>query len=142
MTIDEAMAGMTVSQVMRLRCAINLHKFAADLVAISEWKVGENDNDRRLDQLCTAGAVAECYVANMRHLNDLLRCKFDRYKVSDEETVAAWREQYEWIVRNGLLPAIPRDNGVRREPLPFDAIHSVAMEAHDKIIKFRKEIEK
>ena len=142
MTIDEAMAGMTVSQVMRLRCAINLHKLATDLVAISEWKVGENDNDRRLEQLCTAGAVAECYVANMRHLNDLLRCKFDRYKVSDEETVAAWREQYEWIVRNGLLPAITRDNGVRREPLPFDAIHSVAMEAHDKIIKFRKEIEK
>ena len=142
MTIDEAMAGMTVSQVMRLRCAINLHKLAADLVAISEWKVGENDNDRRLEQLCTAGAVAECYVANMRHLNDLLRCKFDRYKVSDEETVAAWREQYEWIVRKGLLPAITRYNGVRREPLPFDAIHSVAMEAYDKIIKFRKEIEK
>lgn len=142
MTIDEAMVGMTVSQVMRLRCAINLHKLAADLVAISEWKVGENDNDRRLEQLCTAGAVAECYVANMRHLNDLLRCKFDRYKVSDEETVAAWGEQYEWIVRNGLLPAITRYNGSDREPLPFDAIHSVAMEAYDKIIKFRKEIEK
>ena len=142
MTIDEAMAGMTVSQVMRLRCALNLHKLAADLVAISEWKVGENDNDRRIDQLCTAGAVSECYVANMRHLNDLLRCKFDRYRVSDEETVAAWREQYEWIVRNGLRPAITRCNGARREPLPFEALHAVAMEAYAKIIKFRKEIEK
>lgn len=142
MTVDEARAGMTGSQLMRLRCALSLHQLAADLVAISEWTVRENDNDRRIDQLCTAGAVAECYVANMRHLNDLLRCKFDRYRVTDDETVAAWREQYEWLVRNGLRPAITRLSGVRREPLPFDALHAAAMEAYAKIIKFRKEIEK
>ena len=142
MTIDEAMAGMTVSQVMRLRCAINLHQLATDLVAISEWKVGENDNDRRLEQLCTAGAVAECYVANMRHLNDLLRCKFDRYKVSDEETVAAWREQYEWIVRNGLRRPIRRFNGVTLVRLPFAEIHAIVMEAYFKVREFRKGTEK
>ena len=140
MTIDEALATMTESQKLRLDCALNLHGCAESVIALGRGE--PKDDEDRIRRLCTAGAIAESYVANMIRLNDLLRCKFDRYRVSDEETVAAWREQYEWIVRNGLLPAITRYNGVRRKPLPFEALHAVAMEAYAKIIKFRKEIEK
>ena len=142
MTVDEAKAGLTEGQKLRLDCALNLCKIAANIVSITRWKVDENDEEKRLHRLCTAGAIAETYVANMKHLNELLQRKYDRSEVTDEETVAAWGEQYEWIVKNGLRPAIHYRIGIRAVPLPFPNIHATAMEAYHKIMKFRKEIKK
>ena len=142
MTVDEAKAGMTEGQKLRLDCALNLCKIAASIVSITGRKIDENDEEKRLHRLCTAGAIAETYVANILYLTELLRRKYDRAFVSNEETVAAWGEQYEWIVKNGLRPAIHYNNGIREVPLPFPNIHATAMEAYHKIIKFRKEIRK
>ena len=140
MTADEAKAGMTETQSLRLDCALNLHGFAESVIAINRGE--PKDDEDRIRRLCTAGAIAESYVANMRQLNDLLRCKLDRNKVSDEETVAAWGEQYEWIVRNGLRRPIRRWNGVTLVRLPFADIHAIVMEQHRKVMQFRKEISK
>ena len=140
MTIDEVKAGMTESQRLRLDCALNLHGFAESVIAIHRGE--PKDDEDRIRRLCTAGAIAESYVANMRQLNDLLRCKYDRDKVSDEETVAAWSEQYEWIVKNGLRRPIRRWNGVTLVRLPFADIHALVMEQYRKVMQFRKEISK
>ena len=137
---QEMISRMSASQRLRLDCALNLHGFAESVIAINRGE--PKDDADRIRRLCTAGAVAESYVANMRWLNFLLKCKYDRTKVSDGETVAAWGEQYEWIVKNGLRPAIHYNNGIREVPLPFPNIHATAMEAYHKIIKFRKEISK
>ena len=142
MTVDEAKVGMTEGQKLRLDCALNLCKIAASIVSITGRKIDENDEEKRLLRLCTAGAIAETYVANILYLTELLRRKYDRAYVSNEETVAAWGEQYEWIVKNGLRPAIHYNNEIREVPLPFPNIHATAMEAYHKIIKFRKEISK
>ena len=140
MTADEAMTTMTESQKLRLACALNLHGFAESVIAINRGE--PKDDEDRIRRLCTAGAIAESYVANMRQLNDLLRCKYDRNKVSDEETVAAWGEQYEWIVKNGLRRPIRRWNGVTLVRLPFADIHAIVMEAYRKVKEFRREISK
>ena len=140
MTADEAKAGMTESQRLRLDCALNLHGFAESVIALGRGE--PKDDEDRIRRLCTAGAISESYVANMIRLNDLLRCKLDRDKVSDEETVAAWGEQYEWIVKNGLRRPIRRWNGVTLVRLPFADIHAIVMEAYRKVKEFRKEISK
>ena len=137
---QEMISRMSASQRLRLDCAINLHGFAESVIAINRGE--PRGDEERIRRLCTSGAVAESYVANMRHLNDLLRCKLDRDKVSDEETVAAWREQYEWIVRNGLRRPIRRFNGVTLVRLPFAEIHAIVMEAYFKVREFRKGTEK
>ena len=142
MTVDEAKADMTEGQRLRLDCALNLFRAAADIVAIAGWKIDEGDEERRLHRLCTAGAIAETYVANMRHLNELLRRKYDRAFVSDGETVAAWGEQYEWIVKNRLRLAVCRYDRGRGVALPFAEVHAAAMESYRKIILFRKELGK
>lgn len=142
MTVDEAKAGLAEGQKLRLDCALNLCKIAASIVSITGRKIDENDEEKRLHRLCTAGAIAETYVANILYLTELLRRKYDRAYVSNEETVAAWGEQYEWIVKNGLRPAIHYNNGIREVPLPFPNTHATAMEAYHKIIKFRKELKK
>ena len=140
MTVDEAMATMNEQQQRRLRCALNLHKLAGSVIAMNRGE--PKDDEERIRRLCTSGAIAECYVANMRHLNDLLRCKYDRHTVSGDETVAAWAEQYEWIVRNGLRRAIWRWNGLKMVKLPFADIHALVMEQYRKVMEFRKEISK
>ena len=140
MTVDEAMEKMNEQQRRRLRCALNLHKLAGGVIAMSRDE--PKDDEERIRRICTAGALAECYYANMRWLNFLLKCKYDRSCVSDEDTVKAWGEQYEWIVANGLRRAIWRWNGIRMVKLPFADIHAAVVEAHRKVFEFRKGVEK
>ena len=142
MTVDEAKAGLTEGQKLRLDCALNLCKIAASIVSITGRKIDENDEEKRLHRLCTAGAIAETYVANILYLTELLRRKYDRAYVSNEETVAAWGEQYEWIVKNRLRLAVCRYDRGRGVALPFAEVHAAAMESYRKIILFRKELGK
>ena len=137
---QEMISRMSASQRLRLDCALNLHGFAESVIAINRGE--PKDDADRIRRLCTAGAIAECYVANMRWLNFLLKCKYDRTKVSDGETVAAWGEQYEWIVRNGLRRPIWRRDGDSVVRLPFADIHAAVMEAYFKVMDYRKEIAK
>ena len=77
---------MTVLQQRQLRCALNMYQLAFDIVDMS--RSAPKDEAENIRRLCTAGALAESYNANLRELNDLLKTKSGGQTPSDEEVAA------------------------------------------------------
>jgi len=125
---------LTAAQESRIDCALNLYRLASSLVGF-----GSTSDHDRIRLVCTAGALAEAYAANLLWLNELLQEKYGRKVVSADETVAAWRQLYEWIVRDGIRPPIVIRDGVKHVPLPFEAIHARVTGAHHDVKAFRRE---
>jgi len=125
---------LTPVQERRIDCALNLYRLAASLVFCHD-----TSDNARLRLLCTKGALAESYVANLTWLGELLAEKYGRNDVSDEETLDAWRRLYEWIVRDGIRPPIIRRDGATDLPLPFQAVHDEVMGAYRDVKAFRRE---
>ena len=135
MTVDEAFAKMSVLQQRQLRCALNLYQLAFDIVEISRGET--KDEAENIRHLCTAGALAESYNANLRELNDLLKTKHGGQTLSGEEVAAALYEQFDWIVSHGLKPAITRDTEGKGTPIPSAELHAKVMEKYNAVHAFR-----
>jgi len=126
---------LTAAQEARIDCALNLYRIAASIVADPR-----KSDDDRIRLVCTTGALAEAYAANIVWLNELLREKYGREKVGADETVDAWRRLYEWIVRDGIRPPIVRRDGAKFVPLPFQAVHARVTGAYRDVKAFRREV--
>lgn len=98
--LDEAT--MTDAQRQRLNAALTLLGYASIVIAMRSCKVDSLNAEAKMELICTAGAIAEAYVITLRYMNFLLRRKFGRVFVSDEDTVSAWRIQYEWLTSGGV----------------------------------------
>ena len=136
MTVDEAFAKMSVLQQRQLRCALNLYQLAFDIVEISRGET--KDEAENIRHLCTAGALAESYNANLRELNDLLKTKHGGQTLSGEEVAAALYEQFDWIVSHGLKPAITRDPEGKGPPIPSAELHAEVIKARKICMGYRK----
>jgi len=128
---------LTPAQESRIDCALNLYRLAEGVVGYHD-----TSDNARLRILCTAGALAEAYAANLTWLNELLREKYGRPEVSADETVDAWRRLFEWIVRDGIRPPITLWNGVEYVQLPFQAVHARIVGAYRDVKAFRRGIRK
>ena len=135
MTVDEAFAKMSVLQQRQLRCALNLYQLSFDIVEISRGET--KDEAENIRHLCTAGALAESYNANLRELNDLLKTKHGGQAPSDEEVAAALAEQFDWIVSHGLKPAITRDPEEKGPPIPSAELHAGIMANYNTVHAYR-----
>lgn len=134
---------MTEGQEARKACALTLYQLAADIVAERETLLRNKRDENRLRVLCTAGALAESYAANIEELRRLLMCKYDRTTLSHDEAVKEWQQMFDWLIKEGERPPILHDNGTGRlVPLAFDAVHATVRDAYQSVMAFRKEISK
>ena len=140
MTVEEAMRKMSDVQRRRLHCALNLHRFAGTVIALNGGRTGADSplpEDERLRRLAVAGTLAAAYLANLRWLGGLLAEKLGRAHVSEEETVADWREMHTWMVREGLQPPICRCDGEGHEvEMPFGDVHQGVLAARSTYAAF------
>jgi len=134
---------MTEGQEARKACALTLYQLAADIVAERETLLKNKSDENQLRVLCTAGALAESYAANIEELRRLLKCKYDRTTLSHDEAVKEWQQMFDWLIKEGERPPILHDNGTGRlVPLAFDAVHATVRDAYRSVVAFRKEISK
>ena len=137
MTLDDARERMDAAQRRKLDCALKLHKEARAAVCAAGRKA--KTDQEAADAFCTAGALAECYVATLGWMRELLEEAGDG-PVSEDDAVAAWGRQHDWLVKNGFRLPVTRFDGVRRTALPFAALHAAVMECYRKVRAFRKEV--
>lgn len=143
MTLEEARSRMDATRLLRLDCALKLHKEAGAVLGVLRQKPRTEED--AVDALCLAGALAECYVVTLRWMAAIGNPAVDGLPLSErdeafKEAVAAWGRQYDWLVRQGIRRAFVHDNGVRKEALPFSTLHEMVMAAYRKVRAFRREV--
>jgi len=132
---------MTEGQEARKACALTLYQLAADIVAEQNTLIKNKSDENRQRVLCTAGALAESYSANIEELRRLLKCKYDRTTLSHDEAVKEWQQMFDWLIKEGERPPILHDDGTGRlDPLPFDTVHATVRSAYRAVMAFRRDV--